>query len=68
MTSVLVGVASHLSLPVSTTHVSSSAVIGVGLHRGDLRWSMVRDMALAWLVTLPAAGLVAAAAFALLNR
>lgn len=67
VTSVLVGVASQLSLPVSTTHVSSSAVIGVGLHRGDVRWSMVRDMALAWLVTLPVSGLLAAAAFSLLR-
>lgn len=65
VTSVLVGVASQLSLPVSTTHVSSSAVIGVGLRRGDVRWIMVRDMALAWLVTLPVAGLVAAAAYVL---
>ncbi|MDP3775112.1 MAG: inorganic phosphate transporter, partial [Gemmatimonadales bacterium] len=63
VTSVLVGAASGFSLPVSTTHVSSSAVIGVGMHRGNVRWRMVRDMALAWLVTVPLAGVVAAAAY-----
>ena len=63
VTSLLVASASGLALPVSTTHVSSSAIIGIGLHTGDLRWRMVTEILLAWLVTLPvAAGLAWAVA------
>ena len=64
-TSALVGLASLFSLPVSTTHVSSGAIIGIGLHRGSrsVSWGSVRGMALAWLVTLPASGLAAAIAY-----
>jgi PiT family inorganic phosphate transporter len=63
VTALLVVAASGLALPVSTTHVSSGAIIGLGLHRrgGGVNWRTVRDMALAWLVTLPAAAAVAAA-------
>ncbi len=70
VTTLLVGLASLVALPVSTTHVSSGAIIGVGLHRSveTVRWSAVRDMLLAWLVTLPVAALVAAGAYALLSR
>jgi inorganic phosphate transporter, PiT family len=61
--------ASRTGLPVSTTHVSSGAIIGIGLHRGSgsVAWKTVREMALAWLVTLPAAGLLAAGIFAMLR-
>jgi PiT family inorganic phosphate transporter len=70
VTSLLVGLASTNGLPVSTTHVSSGAIIGIGLHRGSgtVRWGTVREMAIAWLVTLPVAALVAAASYALLSR
>lgn len=70
VTTLLVGVASLAALPVSTTHLSSSAIIGIGLHRGirTLNWKTVRDIVLAWVVTLPAAALVGAGAYALLTR
>lgn len=70
VTTILVGAASLASLPVSTTHVSSGAIIGIGLHRGarSVRWSTVRDMLLAWLVTLPVAALAAGVVFFLLSR
>lgn len=60
--------ASHLALPVSTTHVSSGAIIGLGLKRDARRiqWRTVRQMALAWLVTLPAAGLAASLVYSVL--
>ena len=69
VTTLLVGAASLAALPVSTTHVSSSAIIGIGLHRGaeSIRWRTVRDMLLAWLVTLPVSALVSAGMFALLR-
>ncbi len=69
VTSVLVGLASKFALPVSTTHVSSGAVVGVGLSNGGraVRWKTVGEMLLAWVVTLPVSALLAAAAVALLR-
>lgn len=69
-TSSLVLVSATLGLPVSTTHVSSSAIIGIGLLKGlhAIRWSTVRDMVLAWVITLPAAGLLACLAYLILSR
>ncbi|WP_123308497.1 inorganic phosphate transporter [Cellulomonas sp. PhB143] len=56
---------SQLGYPLSTTHVASGSVLGSGLGRGtQVRWSVARRMATAWVVTLPAAGLVGAATFA----
>ncbi len=69
-TSSLVLVAATMGLPVSTTHVSSSAIIGIGLLKGlrAVRWGTVRDMVLAWIVTLPVAALLAALAYVILSR
>ena len=69
-TSVLVLVSGTLGLPVSTTHVSSSAIIGIGLLKGlnSVRWTTVRDMVLAWMVTLPASALLACITYLILTR
>src|SRR6266542_3102971 len=69
VTTLLVGLASVAALPASTTHVSSGAIIGIGLHRGAafVRWTTVRDMLVAWLVTLPVAALVGAGAYVILR-
>ncbi len=66
----LVLISAMMGLPVSTTHVSSSAIIGIGLLKGlqAVRWGTVRDMVLAWIVTLPASGFMAALAFFALSR
>ncbi|MBH5334234.1 inorganic phosphate transporter [Streptomyces pactum] len=55
---------SHIGFALSTTQVCSGAVMGAGLGRkgGVVRWSTAGRMAAAWLLTLPAAGLVGAAA------
>ncbi|MEU6401990.1 inorganic phosphate transporter [Streptomyces sp. NPDC046985] len=55
---------SHLGFSLSTTHVVSGSVMGAGLGRkgGVVRWSTARRMALAWVLTLPAAALVGAGA------
>ncbi len=68
-TSSLVLIAGTFGVPVSTTHVSSSAIIGIGLLRGltTIRWATVRDMVLAWIVTLPASALLAGAAYVILS-
>jgi PiT family inorganic phosphate transporter len=69
-TSSLVLLSGTLGLPVSTTHVSSSAIIGIGLLKGTqaVHWITVRDMVLAWLVTIPAAACLACLAYLLLSR
>jgi PiT family inorganic phosphate transporter len=68
VTTLLVGAASFAALPVSTTHVSTGAIVGIGLRRGPgfLRWATVGELAVAWVVTIPVAGLIAAGALALL--
>ncbi|MFJ6753173.1 anion permease [Streptomyces sp. NPDC091266] len=55
---------SHLGFALSTTQVCSGSVMGSGLGRkgGVVRWSTAGRMVIAWCLTLPAAGLVAAGA------
>lgn len=69
-TSSLVLASASIGLPVSTTHVSSSAIIGIGLLKGrsSLRWLTVRDMLLAWVVTLPASAFLSCIAYLILAR
>jgi PiT family inorganic phosphate transporter len=52
----------HFGIPVSTTHVISSAIMGVGSSRGPrgVRWGVARNILVAWVVTIPAAASVAA--------
>jgi PiT family inorganic phosphate transporter len=47
--------ASTIGLPVSTTHTSSSAIMGVGITKGfsAVRWSLFRGILGAWLITYP---------------
>ncbi|GAA1430025.1 inorganic phosphate transporter [Microlunatus lacustris] len=51
---------SHLGFGLSTTHVSTGAILGSGVGRegAEVRWGVARRMVSAWLLTLPAAGLV----------
>jgi PiT family inorganic phosphate transporter len=60
--------ASHFGIPVSTTHVISSAIMGVGASNrfNAVRWVVARDIGVAWALTLPASGAVAAIAYFLL--
>jgi len=65
--------ATWLGVPVSTTHTITGAIIGVGTARrvSAVRWNVAKDIVVAWIVTMPAAGLIgavfylAAAAFGL---
>jgi len=54
--------AAHFGMPVSTTHVISSAIMGVGSARGlrGVRWGVARTILVGWVLTIPAAGLVGA--------
>jgi PiT family inorganic phosphate transporter len=68
VTSLLVGPGAFLGLPMSTTHVSTGAIIGLGLQKGGaVDWKRVREMVLAWVVTLPAGALFGVLAYALLR-
>ena len=62
-------VTAHLGMPVSTTHVISSAIMGVGSARGvrGVRWGVARSILIAWIITIPAAGFVAAGAWILMS-
>jgi PiT family inorganic phosphate transporter len=61
--------ASHFGMPVSTTHVISSAIMGVGASDRikTVRWGVARSIAIAWVLTLPASGLAAAFAYLVLT-
>jgi len=54
--------ASSFGVPVSTSQVVSSAIIGVGSaeRASKVRWSVTEDILTAWLITIPASGLLAA--------
>jgi inorganic phosphate transporter, PiT family len=68
VTSTLVGFASFHAVPVSTTHVSAGAIMGIGARKAEVGWGMVRDMVAAWVVTVPVAGMVAALAYLAIGR
>ena len=56
-----IGDADYLGLPVSTTHVLSSGVAGTMAANGSgLQWSTVRNLLLAWVLTLPVAVMLSA--------
>jgi PiT family inorganic phosphate transporter len=63
----VIGGAAALGAPVSTTHVVASSVVGVGSarHRRHVRWPVVREILLAWVVTMPGCAVVAAVLAAL---
>jgi PiT family inorganic phosphate transporter len=55
--------ATHLGVPVSTTHTITGAIVGVGASRrlSAVRWNVASSIVIAWVVTLPAAGVIGAA-------
>ena len=65
---ITIGGAEFLGLPVSTTHILSSGVAGTMVANGSgLQWSTVRNIALAWVLTLPAAITIAGLLYAALS-
>ncbi len=58
--------ATYLGVPVSTTHTITGAIIGVGAARrtSAVRWGVARGIVVAWVITMPMAGLVAALLYA----
>ncbi|MER6532432.1 anion permease [Streptomyces sp. 900105755] len=55
--------------PISTTHVITSAIMGVGATKrvNAVRWGVAKNIVLGWFITMPAAALVAAAAFGIVD-
>lgn len=66
----VIGIASLLGGPVSTTQVVASSVMGVGAARrlGTVRWFEARNIAYAWFLTVPAAAFAGAVVSVVLNR
>jgi PiT family inorganic phosphate transporter len=62
--------ASLLGGPVSTTHVVSSSIMGVGAGQrmSAVRWGVAKNIMLAWLITIPASAVMAALSFFLLRK
>ncbi|HVZ69096.1 MAG TPA: inorganic phosphate transporter [Rhizomicrobium sp.] len=65
--SITLFLATYLGIPVSTTHTITGAIIGVGASRrmSAVRWNVARGIVVAWIVTIPAAGLMGALFFKL---
>jgi phosphate/sulfate permease len=64
-----IGAAEIYGLPVSTTHILSSGVAGTMAANGSgLQWSTVRSIAMAWVLTLPAAMAIAGGLYFILRQ
>jgi len=59
--------ASLLGGPVSTTHVVSSSIMGVGAGQriSAVRWGVAKSIIIAWFITIPASGIIAGFVFLL---
>jgi PiT family inorganic phosphate transporter len=60
--------AARLGIPISTTHTITGAIVGVGAttRLSAVRWGLARRIVWAWVITIPAAALIAAAAYRIL--
>lgn len=67
-TAALVTTASLHALPVSTTHVSVGALLGIGIATRQAKWKSVSQIIAAWVVTLPCAAVLAALAMVVIAR
>jgi PiT family inorganic phosphate transporter len=64
-----IGAADGFGLPVSTTHVLSSGVAGTMVANGSgMQWSTIRSIAMAWVLTLPAAMIMSGALFLIFRQ
>jgi PiT family inorganic phosphate transporter len=66
---ITIGAADMFGLPVSTTHVLSSGVAGtMAANKSGLQWSTLRNLAMAWVLTLPTAMLLSGSLYWLFYR
>jgi len=61
--------ASALGIPVSTTHIISTSIMGVGTTMGasTVKWGVARTIAIAWILTIPLAALIGFVSFAVIR-
>jgi len=67
--SIMFATAYIFKAPISTTHVITSAIMGVGATKrvNAVRWGVAKNIVLGWFITMPAAAIVAAASFWVVN-
>jgi PiT family inorganic phosphate transporter len=67
--SIMLFAASYFGIPVSTTHTITGCVIGAGTARraSAVRWGLAGNVAIAWVITIPAAATVAALFYLLIS-
>ena len=65
----VIELASRTGVPVSTTHVITSSILGMGSTRrlSAVRWGVAKEIVYAWILTFPSVGLLAAALYILLS-
>lgn len=69
VTAALVGIGAPLGLPMSTTHVASGAIMGIAAEqRMPSNRKVIAEMMIAWVVTLPASGLLSVVVLMMLNK
>lgn len=67
VTSLIVIGASQLEMPVSTTHVSCGSLFGIGTITKQAHWGSILKIVMAWIITLPVAGILGYLGFAVLK-
>lgn len=68
VTAILVIFASHIGVPVSTTHVSCGSLFGIGLVNGKAKWKKIGEIFFAWVLTLPVAALISGVSYLLISK
>ncbi|HEC1876897.1 TPA: inorganic phosphate transporter [Campylobacter jejuni] len=61
--SIVILLATQFGIPVSSTHILIGAILGIGMYNKNANWIMMKPIGLAWIITLPAAGIMAALVF-----
>jgi inorganic phosphate transporter, PiT family len=67
---IAIQIATHYGIPVSTTHTITGSIVGVGATKrlSAVRWGIAGRIVWAWVLTLPAAGVMAAISYLVLSR
>ncbi|EPQ9139432.1 inorganic phosphate transporter [Campylobacter jejuni] len=61
--SIVILLATQFGIPVSSTHILIGAILGIGVYNKNANWIIMKPIGLAWIITLPAAGIMAALVF-----
>lgn len=56
---IIILLASHFGIPISSTHVLIGAVLGIGVFNKNANWGTMKPIGLAWMITLPASAIMA---------